>query len=948
LENKENNGLLSKLKGFRDSTAESVEKIGNSKAVKTVKGTKNVLSYLFTDKGYEKHSKDIHKTLKDTVKNIVLSEYQKEKKDFEENLKQTIDILLKDLKGDEADEIKDKIMKETVSKIMKRDKDELSKIMKDSKLMTEEFTASLDGAMKPFEKVLSPDHFSDTIDNAIKRAFFGDIEQKNQKENKKVFDEISNKVDNLPDSDEINLSIKSIVKEAEGKLSKRVNKLDTKLTKLLLKSHRPDLDFDNAMAGKNLGENKPGLFKKLDTNLKTDQSVNKDSSGGGLLDMFLGGASAVGAWAAMKKMLGIGKTPVNESVNPKVKPNSWSTKLGDVEAGSDIKPVNKLAPVKPLAQSAPVSDVSRLSKLTSKIPTGVSKGLKVAGNVASKVAVPLTGAIAGYDRYNQVKNDETLSTGQKTTKVAATAGGAMAGAATGAMTGAAIGSVVPVFGTAIGGIVGGIAGAYLGQKGGDALGDYASSKMQSPKAPAGYIPQKTVPGIKQGPVPDGMLPPPPLLVKQIDRVENAADKLEGLSGTSKVSKNNKTVIKKPVTIDQKVAKIEQNTKDISKNVSILTRNLIKEKQKESLGFDTTTANKPDKSVKIEATNVADEGDDDDNKGFLGSITSGYQNNGLSGSIKAGAQYISNKVSSGGGLFGGSNNGGGSASPGSFFSKAWQNASNAVTNIGNSIKGKGFKLSGGVNYQGVNSGVKKNFEEMAAEYKQKTGKDILITSGYRSSEEQARLYASKPKGMAAKPGRSMHEYGMAIDIDPSNANDLANMGLLSKYGFDRPYLYNRGETWHIEPVGLNKDAIMKAGYQNTQAATAKTSTPSTQSSGVSKKPTATDMATDGVDTQTLEADKEEDSVAAALDKKTYSSPTVSNPKAVSVDIKPSDSPVTVAHQNDKLDTTKTKKAAPIVINNQNNNSKSEKARDKSEFGMKHLESVNPYITALMTL
>jgi hypothetical protein len=52
---------------------------------------------------------------------------------------------------------------------------------------------------------------------------------------------------------------------------------------------------------------------------------------------------------------------------------------------------------------------------------------------------------------------------------------------------------------------------------------------------------------------------------------------------------------------------------------------------------------------------------------------------------------------------------------------------------------------------------------------------------------------------------MHEIGLAIDIDPRDADALEEMGLLKKYGFTRPV---SGEKWHMEPIGvsLNHDKV----------------------------------------------------------------------------------------------------------------------------------------------
>jgi hypothetical protein len=103
-------------------------------------------------------------------------------------------------------------------------------------------------------------------------------------------------------------------------------------------------------------------------------------------------------------------------------------------------------------------------------------------------------------------------------------------------------------------------------------------------------------------------------------------------------------------------------------------------------------------------------------------------------------------------------------------------------------------------KGINPVFMKYFKGMAAEYGQKTGKKILVTDGFRSYAEQASLYRRIPH-KAARPGNSMHEFGLAMDIAESSANELEKLGLLRKYGITRPI---GKEKWHIEPAGVQLD------------------------------------------------------------------------------------------------------------------------------------------------
>lgn len=69
-------------------------------------------------------------------------------------------------------------------------------------------------------------------------------------------------------------------------------------------------------------------------------------------------------------------------------------------------------------------------------------------------------------------------------------------------------------------------------------------------------------------------------------------------------------------------------------------------------------------------------------------------------------------------------------------------------------------------------------------------------GYRSTAEQARLYAQKPH-LAAKPGHSLHEKGLAADL----SGDLALAHRLApQFGLRFPMLNPRGskyEPWHVQ-------------------------------------------------------------------------------------------------------------------------------------------------------
>lgn len=79
-------------------------------------------------------------------------------------------------------------------------------------------------------------------------------------------------------------------------------------------------------------------------------------------------------------------------------------------------------------------------------------------------------------------------------------------------------------------------------------------------------------------------------------------------------------------------------------------------------------------------------------------------------------------------------------------------------------------------------------------------DVEIVSGYRTTEEQQRLFADWQAGRsrlpAAKPGTSYHEYGLAVDVAVSPP------GALSAFG---QFAESRGLRWggrFADPVHID--------------------------------------------------------------------------------------------------------------------------------------------------
>ena len=134
-----------------------------------------------------------------------------------------------------------------------------------------------------------------------------------------------------------------------------------------------------------------------------------------------------------------------------------------------------------------------------------------------------------------------------------------------------------------------------------------------------------------------------------------------------------------------------------------------------------------------------------------------------------------------------------------------------------------KLDSGVDVSGFSSEFEKRVAAMAADFKTKTGKTLLVTSGYRSNEKQKTLFdamlaklggdkaATKKKVAEPMPplgqGKgSFHLKGLAIDINSKGADGLNALagprdkptGWLESFGLTRPVV---GEDWHVQGTGL---------------------------------------------------------------------------------------------------------------------------------------------------
>jgi Transglycosylase SLT domain/D-alanyl-D-alanine carboxypeptidase len=96
-------------------------------------------------------------------------------------------------------------------------------------------------------------------------------------------------------------------------------------------------------------------------------------------------------------------------------------------------------------------------------------------------------------------------------------------------------------------------------------------------------------------------------------------------------------------------------------------------------------------------------------------------------------------------------------------------------------------------EGMRPDVARAFDRMAAAASSEAGLALVITSGFRSDAEQAKLFAANPDPKwVAPPGRSLHRYGTELDLGPPGAHGwlARNAG---RFGFIRRYSW---EPWHF--------------------------------------------------------------------------------------------------------------------------------------------------------
>lgn len=148
-----------------------------------------------------------------------------------------------------------------------------------------------------------------------------------------------------------------------------------------------------------------------------------------------------------------------------------------------------------------------------------------------------------------------------------------------------------------------------------------------------------------------------------------------------------------------------------------------------------------------------------------------------------------------------------------------------------INGAKLYIGPNVNLDGMNQDFLRRFTEAVKEYQEVyKGGVVRIGSGYRTLAQQKALYdkdVAEHGGYATKtapPGRSMHEYGFALDTNTKEADAMEALKLFEKYGLvrsEKKISQKTGkliETWHVEDAKMQglKGKLKEAGADSTFA------------------------------------------------------------------------------------------------------------------------------------
>jgi hypothetical protein len=97
-----------------------------------------------------------------------------------------------------------------------------------------------------------------------------------------------------------------------------------------------------------------------------------------------------------------------------------------------------------------------------------------------------------------------------------------------------------------------------------------------------------------------------------------------------------------------------------------------------------------------------------------------------------------------------------------------------------------------------------FDRMAAAARREAGLFLIVSSGYRSDAEQARLFAAHPDPKwVAPPGESLHRYATELDLGPSAAYGWLAANA-ERFGFVQRY------SWVFRPVSEGTLSALTGG------------------------------------------------------------------------------------------------------------------------------------------
>lgn len=244
-----------------------------------------------------------------------------------------------------------------------------------------------------------------------------------------------------------------------------------------------------------------------------------------------------------------------------------------------------------------------------------------------------------------------------------------------------------------------------------------------------------------------------------------------------------------------------------------------------------------------------------------------------------------------GVGSGSTNGSGAVSSSSGYTSGSDSAasgnysfseSSAVTKASNiplgNVDTSSLDIQSGVDFGNLHPALQQRMGALGKAYEAQFGQKIIVTSGKRSMEDQARLYNKYGPGKAAKPNPySPHISGVALDADSSQMNKAESAGLLEQFGLYRPLKNGLGRTkkepWHVELVGSRDAKTLKITEETLKAINAAQFNPSVGEEGSTGDAAAQDTSASGTDSPSLaEQQKESTDQKQASGKSTASTPT----------------------------------------------------------------------------